>query len=250
MPGRGRSLDGMSWLEAESALRELPTALLPIGARCKEHGPHLPLDNDWRLAEHLARRVAERCAVLVLPTLDVAHYPAFAEYPGSVSLRASTFRDLVVDVAESWARHGVRTLAVLNTGVSTRRPLEAAREELACRGIRLACAHWDEFARAARAGVETQEAGSHADEIETSIMLHIAPETVRLERAVRDIHPQRGPGGLSRDPHSTEGTWSPSGSYGDPTLATAAKGAIVFEAIVDALVEWLTPLSDETAHGS
>jgi len=243
----GRFVEGMTWLEAERALRELPTALLPIGARCKEHGPHLPLNNDWRLAEYLARRVAERCAVLVLPTLDCAYYPAFTTYPGSVSLRESTFRDVVVDIAESWARHGVRRLAVLNTGVSTRRPLEAAREQLAERGVELCCAHRDEFARPVRARVETQEAGSHADEIETSIMLHIAPETVQLERAVRDIHPQRGPGGLSRDPDAPHGTYSPSGSYGDPTLATRAKGETLVEGLVDALVSWLQPLTARPA---
>ena len=82
--------------------------LVPVGARCKEHGPHLPLNTDWLFAEYLARRIVSACRVLAVPTIPYGHYPAFAEYPGSVSIGEATFRDLVTDVCRSFARHGVR----------------------------------------------------------------------------------------------------------------------------------------------
>ena len=52
---RGRYVESLTWVEAEAALRARPTLLLPVGARTKEHGPHLPLDTDFRVAEYLAR---------------------------------------------------------------------------------------------------------------------------------------------------------------------------------------------------
>lgn len=94
----------------------------------------------------------------------------------------------------------------------------------------------------AQRSVVEQEAGSHADEIETSMMLYIAPEIVKLGLAERDIHPERdenSPGGLTRDPNATRGTYSPTGAWGDPTLATADKGRVVAEALVSDIVDFL-----------
>jgi len=75
-----------------------------------------------------------------------------------------------------------------------------------------------------------QSGGTHADEIETSMMLYIAPESVRMNKAARDLNPNQ-PGGLTRDPHG-KGTYSPTGAWGDPTLATREKGRAVVESIV------------------
>ena len=72
---QARYLETLTWPEAELALYELPTVLLPLGARTKEHGHHLPLNNDWLIAEYLAQRVAAECPVLVLPTLPTAITP-------------------------------------------------------------------------------------------------------------------------------------------------------------------------------
>jgi creatinine amidohydrolase len=240
-----RFLETLTWPEAEQALVELPTVLLPVGARTKEHGHHLPLNNDWLIAEYLARRVAERTPVLVLPTVQYGHYPAFLEYPGSISLRHDTFRDIVIDICQSLITQGAKRFYVLNTGISTLRPLAAARETLLAAGAR--CEHTD--IQTAYAGlrrqVETQPAGTHADEIETSMMLYLAPDVVRMERATRDIHPDRGPGGLRRDPKAETGVHSPTGAYGDPTLATREKGQIVVEGMVDFLVTQVESLSAE-----
>ena len=102
----GCYMDGLTWPEAERALREYPVVVLPIGARTKEHGLHQQLNNDWLMAEYLARRVAERSRVLILPTLQYGYYPAFLEYPGSVSVSLETMRETVVEICQSHARPG------------------------------------------------------------------------------------------------------------------------------------------------
>ena len=83
----------LTWLEAERALGPNTIVVLPIGAAAKEHGPHLRLDNDERLAEGYARLLAghDRLTdVVIAPTLTYHFYPAFAEYPGSTTLRLET----------------------------------------------------------------------------------------------------------------------------------------------------------------
>jgi creatinine amidohydrolase len=234
----GRYVESLTWVEAESALREAPTLLLPVGARTKEHGPHLPLDTDFRIAEYLARRIAERSHVLVAPTLAYGFYPAFSEYPGSASIGFDAFRDTVVDVCRSFAAHGAGCCYVLNTGISTLRPLEAARVRLGELGVRMRYTDFERACARGRERVETQTRGTHADEIETSMLLYIAPECVRLERAQPELAEDRGgPVGLTRDPRATSGVYSPSGSWGDPTSATRAKGEVVVESMVEYLLD-------------
>jgi len=86
----------------------------------KEHGPHMPLNTDWILAEYLAERVAAEVPVLLMPTIQYGYYPSFLEYPGSVSLKLETFKEMLKDICISMSRYGVKKFYVLNTGVSTR----------------------------------------------------------------------------------------------------------------------------------
>jgi creatinine amidohydrolase len=234
---KGVYLEKLSWKEAEEALRGGPVVVVPVGARLKEHGLHLPLNNDWTIAEYLTRRVVEESPVVAVPTIPYGYYPAFTEYPGSVNLGLATFRDTVVDLCRSFVRHGCRRFYVLNTGISTNHALEPARECLAAEGVLMEFTDLRLAGEKARASVRQQPEGTHADEIETSMMLYIAPETVRLERAVRDIHPRRGAGGtgggLTPDPRAASGVYSPTGAWGDPTLATLEKGRVVVEALVE-----------------
>src|SRR4030095_15262872 len=112
-------LEDLTWVEAESHLTEGAVVVIPLGAGSKEHGPHLLLKNDWLLAEYFKKRVVEVAAVVVAPTIGHSYYPAFVEYPGPISPRLETARDLVVDTCRSLGSHGPRRFYVLNTGVST-----------------------------------------------------------------------------------------------------------------------------------
>jgi len=242
---KGLYVEHLSWPEAAEAMLRMPVALLPLGARLKEHGRHLPLNNDWLLAEHLARRVAEHAAVLVLPTLAHGHYPAFVGYPGSVSLSVETFVSVVTELCASLARNGARRFYVLNTGISTLSGLALAAERLAADEVILRYMDLRQAWSAVHDQLVTQPAGSHADEIETSMMLHLVPEVVRMERAEADVHPPRAPGPFTRDPNAGRGVYSPTGAYGDPTLATAEKGKRLVDAIVTHVVAAVEALARE-----
>lgn len=232
-------LEHLSWKAAESVLRSGRTVLIPLGARLKEHGHHLPLNNDWLIAEYLARRVAAAADVIVVPTVQYGYFPAFVEYPGSVSTSRETCRDLIVDICRSLARHGAPRFYILNTGISTNWSLEPARQQLAVEGILMEFTDLHTVGQRARASVRTQAAGTHADEIETSMMLYLAPEVVDMSRAEPDIHEEKGKGPLRRDPDATTGLYSPTGAYGDPTRATREKGEVVIEATVAEIVAFL-----------
>jgi creatinine amidohydrolase len=233
MGRRGVVLEELTWVEAEAALTPEAIVVIPIGAALKEHGPHLRLRNDWTMAEHLRARVAGAAEVVVTPTVGFHYYPAFVEYPGSVSLRLETARDLTIDIVESLSRYGPRRFYALNTGISTVHALEPARAALAARGLLLAYTDLRAALGEARARVAAQEGGSHADEIETSMMLVIDPGSVDMARAVKDHRPGAGP--LTRDPAGA-GTYSPTGVWGDATLATPEKGAAILEAYVAAVL--------------
>jgi creatinine amidohydrolase len=234
-------LEHLTWIQAEQALREYQVVLIALGARTKEHGPHLLLKNDYVMAEYLKNRVAREVPVAVLPTLQYGYYPSFLEYPGSVSLQAETFKNVVKDICRSMNGYGVRKFYVLNTGISTLRPLEETAGELDKDGIVLRYLNLLEVDKTLPKDLLRQEGGSHADEAETSMMLYIAPETVDMAKAVKDYDPRPGRKGLTRNPQGS-GTYSPTGIWGDPTLATREMGRVIVEATVLAIVSQVQDL--------
>jgi creatinine amidohydrolase len=233
----GILLEELAWPEAEKVLGPDTVVAIPLGAAAKEHGPHLKLKNDWSIAEYLKRRVLEVADVVVAPTLAYSFYPAFVEYPGSTTLRLETARDTVVDICRGLSRFGPRRFYVINTGVSTLRALRPAAEELARDGVLLRFTDIRAALAPAEKELARQPYGGHADEVETSMMMVIDPGSVELSKAVRDVGP-RAEGGFTRDPGG-KGIYSPSGSWGDPTLATREKGERFVEALVRAVLDQL-----------
>jgi acetamidase/formamidase/creatinine amidohydrolase/Fe(II)-dependent formamide hydrolase-like protein len=227
----GFRIADMAWPEAERVLTPETVVVLPVGAASKEHGPHLLLRNDEILAEYYARRVVEARPVALLPTLTYGFYPAFLEYPGSVSLSFDTQRDAVAQICRSIARYGPRRFYVLNTGISTLRPLKATSDLLAQEGILMQYMDPRQAGKAAEDAVRQEKYGTHADEIETSMVLYMQPASVAMHRAVAD---GEGPttGALTRDRNKKDGHYSPSGVFGDATLASWQKGERIVEAQV------------------
>lgn len=232
----GCLLGRRSWKEAEEILGGNPIILIPLGAGLKEHGLHLPLDTDQVLAEHLTRRIAERLEVVVLPTVTYGYYPAFTEYPGSVSVRAEVLTETIFDIVTSISAHGPRRFYCLNTGISTIRALEPARLKLAAEGIDFRFTDISEALAPIEHEICAQQRGTHADESETSMMLAIDSSRVRIELASRDDGEPRGSSRrLTRDKNTSEGIYSLTGAWGDPTLASKEKGWLLLERLVDAI---------------
>jgi creatinine amidohydrolase len=235
-------LETLSWDEAEHILTPDTVVVIALGAESKEHGRHLQLNNDFLMAEYLKKRVLAAASdkVVVAPTVNYSFYPAFLEYPGSTSLSMDTARTMLTDIVHSLAHYGPRRFYILNTGISTLRPLAQATTDLAKDGILL---RYTDLTRDDPVEKKLrQSGGTHADEIETSMMLYIAPESVRMNKAVRDLSPNQ-PGGLTRDPHG-KGTYSPTGAWGDPTLSTREKGQAVVESLIATILKDIKELSE------
>lgn len=232
--GMAVDLTHLTWNEAEQALADCKVVILPIGAALKEHGPHLPLSNDFITAEYLRRRLMRIEKCVFAATLNYGYYPAFLEYPGSTSLNRETMMRVVVEIFRSFVPFGPRKFYALNTGISTLWSLEPARQELSARGLEMEYTRLNEIATDLTKSIEEQKRGSHADEIETSTMLYIASEVVRCERAANDSGSDN-PGPLTRQKDNRNGCYSPSGIFGDSTLASLRKGEIYVEALVEGI---------------
>jgi creatinine amidohydrolase len=241
-------LETMSWDEAEKVLTPDAVVVIALGAEAKEHGRHLQLNNDFLMAEYLKKRVLEAApqGTVIAPTINYSYYPYFLEYPGSTSLSLETSTAMFEEIVRSVAHYGPKRFYIVNTGLSTNWPLEPAAEQLAKEGILL---RFTDLTKEDPVEAKVrQSGGSHADEIETSMMLYIAPETVRMKKAVRDLNPDQ-PGNLTRDPHG-KGLYSPTGAWGDPTLATLEKGKAVTESTVASTLKDIEDLRKAPLPGS
>ncbi len=230
-------IERMTWETVAQRIRDGAAAILPIGAGAKQHGFHLPLNTDRLQAEWLAAKIAEPIDALIWPTLTYGHYPAFVDYAGSSSLSAATFEAVVREVAAGILHSGCRKLIVLNTGLSTLAPADRALARLdALRAMHLWIHGGPRYPRVARE-LAQQSHGTHADELETSLMLALAPQLVDMSRAEASPAVAKDTAGplTPSDPNSAN--YSRSGSYGDPTLATAAKGELLLAAMLDDLNE-------------
>ena len=229
----------LTWNRVAQRLAAGAAAILPIGAGAKQHGLHMTMATDQVFAEYFASVLAERIDALIWPTLTYGAYPAFVAYAGSASLSDETFQAVVTELADGLLSFGARRVLILDTGLSTLKPVEAAVRAASdpSRIRHLKVFAGPRFVETARR-LQQQPYGSHADEIETSLMLAIAPDLVDMNRAepcpFSPAGPSRGP--LSPDDPKSP-NYSPSGSFGDPTLASVVKGRKVLAAILDDLIE-------------
>lgn len=204
-------LDELTWPEARARFEAGALVVLPIGAAAKAHGPHLPLKTDALTAHALAQRLIDCLPVVAAPVVGFGYYPAFTSFAGSQHVSAATFKALVTDLLANLRAHGVRRVLLLNTGVSTERPLD----ELAAEDLLIV--HMRNIGAGAESLLDVAE-GGHADERETSVMLALDPRSVRMGRLALD------------------GPFEQTGATGDPSRATAFKGERILSARTDDIV--------------
>jgi creatinine amidohydrolase len=230
-------IESLSWDEVRARIGSGAAAILPIGAAAKQHGFHLPMNTDRIQAEWLAARIAGPIDALIWPTITYGYYPAFVEYAGSGGLSAPVFEAVIQEIATGIVGFGCRALFVLDTGISTLAPVDRVLARLAFGNVLHLKIHEGPRYRRAAKELAEQSHGSHADELETSLMLALAPDLVDMSRAeASPAVKAEAPGGLTPSDASSP-NYSRSGSYGDPTLATRAKGEILLTAMVDDLTE-------------
>ncbi len=214
---KGIWLEDLTWPEAKARFEANSVVVVPIGAAAKAHGPHLPLKTDALTARALGQGLIERLPVVAAPVLGFGFYPAFTSFAGSQHLTAETFKAVVRELIGTLTAQGARRIALINTGVSTEKPLD----EVAQGEGDVLVLHMREIGHSADALIERKE-GGHADERETSVMLALEPRSVRMDKL------------------ALNGPFERTGATGDPTRATAFKGERLMAARVDDIVAALT----------
>jgi creatinine amidohydrolase len=230
-------LDRMAWPEVRAELDAgRDTVVIAFGAT-EQHGPHLPLATDALIGDHLARLIADRLDAFVAPTVRIGCSAHHLEFPGTLSVSESTFHAVVADIVRSLARGGFRRIVLLPTHGGNFQPLAAALEELGpIEGVEIrALTDLGALFAIAQVGVQEHavalgEGGLHAGEWETSMLMSIHPELVRLDK---------GEAGYTGDMESAIGaifgagvhSVAANGVIGDPAQASAEHGARYWEAV-------------------
>lgn len=224
------------------------TALLPWGAT-EAHNYHLPYGTDVFEATQIAEQAAalaedQGARTVVLPTIPYGNDSQQLDQVATISISTMTALAILRDVCRSLTTQGIDRLVIVNGhGGNEFKPL--VRDLMSELPILIVVVNFYELVPNVREA--TFEApGDHADEMETSLLLHLEPELVEMEHAgpgerrAFDIHALRQHGVWTPRP------WShchPDTGSGDPSRATAEKGARYFEAVVGALAEVLVGLS-------
>jgi creatinine amidohydrolase len=267
-----------SWKEVEDIIhswKDEGVMVIPLGAIRKEHGEHLPLATDYYqanyyaelLLRHFNTQLPEK-KVLIDATVSTNFFPAFVEYPGTLTLQFTTACQLVEEICETWFSQGICTIYFLNMGISTNRVLKAVKEKLEKKWAeqelpnednrivrhprRIFFTNLREFDALPDIHCKIEENGTHAGQFETSIMLYLESigflrqGTVRMELARNEDNLEKdptNPGTLTRNPNSPNGVFSKSGTWGNALSATVELGKFfserMFEYILKEILEIL-----------
>lgn len=228
--------------QAEKLIHKESIMVLPIGGGTKEHGPHLPVGTDFYIVEELAKKIVENCDVVLLPTLSYGYYPAFVDWPASISINARTFIDMIADIIRPFARIGVKKFMILDIGVSTQPPLHVMASDLHNElGVYVAVTDFGEIWKDIKDQICQQKEGGHADEAETSLMLAIRPELVKMDKAVEAYRePFQGTVVNGRRIISIRSKMdTQNGIHGNPRFATKAKGDMILDRSVGMIQNFL-----------
>jgi mycofactocin system creatininase family protein len=211
----GRLLAEVAWTE----VAERPLVLVPVGST-EQHGPHLPLETDTLVATSVAQRLAETHGGYVAPALNFGASGEHQDFPGVVSIGTDALTVMLVELVRSLSLWAGRVVLVNGHGGNVQ-ALTTAVAQLCSEG------HNVDWVPCAVAG------DAHAGHTETSLMMHLAPWLVRHHRTepgnirpIAELLPDLTAHGVREI--------SANGVLGDPTGATAAQGAELFEQMVEA----------------
>lgn len=228
------NLPDLSWTEVDRAARR--AVLVPLGA-LEQHGPHLPLDTDTRIAVAVASRAARaRDGVAVAPAITFGASGEHAGFPGTLSIGTPALTELLIELGRDASRDWEAMLLV-NAHGGNRDAADPAVARLRAEGRRAAVFH-----------VSPAGGDAHAGRTETSLLMHLDPGAVRPER----LQPgEVAPVIELMDRLRADGvrSVSPSGVLGDPVRATAEDGErLLTELVADCTRALDALLVAQTAH--
>lgn len=214
--------------EVRAILTRDPRLLVPVGT-CEQHGPHLPLGCDTLIVERLADDLSARIGILRAPTVEYGVNTATKRpFPGNAALRRKTLHRFMNDLIGSWEQGGVEEFIILTAHGHD--PHQEALSTLRTRHARVVTV--DIFALDLTGYLEDAAGVTHGGELDTSLLLHLAPGLVRQELAQDFELSQRQIARHQRGALGSIPARSP-GSLGRPTIASAEKGERLYRVICD-----------------
>jgi creatinine amidohydrolase len=255
-------LYNMTWTDVSEYLKTRDTILLPIGST-EQHGYHMAMGTDSFLANKLAEDASEKTGIISASPIWYGWTPQHMGFPGTVTLKAETLAQMVVEIMESLVFHGFKKIIIINGHRDANiPPLRIAASRIRNNtGAFVAIA--DPFYVAELVGreIRTSEPGGvgHADELETSHMLYLYPELVDMSKAVKNMLPQEE--FFLSDPYiegdrlivapSYESNRKLSNGIGvmsDPTVSTVEKGRIYHERMIASLTAIIAKIEKMEVH--
>ncbi|MDW7668780.1 MAG: creatininase family protein [Bacillota bacterium] len=243
----GIKLSDITYEEAKKLLNEDTIIVLPIAGGTKEHGYHLPLGTDMYVVDWIVENLVEKCDIVALPTISYAYYPAFVDYIGSVSISADTFINHAKDVILSFAKFGIKKFLIIDGGVSTHNPLKILSSDLhnEC-GILVGVTDIIGLGSEVEEEILEQKKGGHGDESETSCMLYIKSDLVKMEKAVEEYR-EGIDGAYSngvKKVYVAGKMETPHGIHGNAKLANENKGKLIMEAKLNDIIRFINSFSN------
>jgi creatinine amidohydrolase len=242
-PDGAFALDQLSWTDVAAHLARDARLIVPVGA-LEQHGPHLPLGTNILIARRVAIDLSEEFSVLRAPTVPYGvNVDAERAFAGTASMRRKTLHRVLNELLGHWEGHGVREF-ILITAHRHEPHLDALATLFSATARLRVVQVWDV---ALGDLLEEQRMPLHGGEAETSVMLHLYPEHVRMERA-RDVDLTEARfrsylrGELSVPPAGSPG------SVGRPSAANESKGSAIYARVLAAIrgAVFLDPGEDET----
>lgn len=226
-PPRPTRLAHLTWPEASAWFRRDPRLIVPVGS-CLQHGPHLPLVTDTLIVEAVAGGIAARYRILLAPTLPFGSGSAREdEYAGTASLRSKTLHRVLNELLTAWEEQGVEQV-VLMTAHGFRGHVAALLSVVSRARIRVVDVKTADVSRF----LSAPDLPDHAGELETSLLLHLAPELVRRDEIRDHVPPDPEWMELLEGSQAVPPEGSP-GVVGRPTEASAEKGRQIYEHLVE-----------------
>jgi len=232
----------LPWTEVAAHLATDRRLIVPVG-NCDQHGAHLPVGASSTVAKALAADLSREFGVLRAPTL---HYGvnvlAEKDYPGTAGLSAKTLHRALNELVAAWACQGVREFVFITA--STHDPHVEAVATVRVEGARV------RVVSALSVGLaqflDGEKGPEHAGEALTSLLLHLRPAAVRMDRA-RDFVLDAAVVGACMTGRERRLPGESPGSVGQPTLASAEKGRKMYEHILQKIRNkvFIAPPADE-----
>jgi creatinine amidohydrolase len=239
----------LHWPDVQKIDRAKTVAVVPIGSM-EQHGPHLPFSVDIhvssRIAEDLEKRMPE---ILLLPPIWTGVSAHHMDYPGSITLRAKVFIDLLHDVCASLHHHGFGRMVLLNGHGGNRSSLEVLGQELFVEfGLTVnTLAYWDLVPDLVKSLKKTKSSGmGHSGELETSLILYLAPQLVNqndIPAGELGIEPPGPTSGMKRYMNMKD--HSAPGIIGMPSASSVEIGRTLYNGALDALEKAVRALQQD-----